>query len=197
MKKVLNKNRLFYFISIILVVIVLLIIGIKFVKDFIIKDNKDIITNDYMPYVGYIKKNMIIATGFNTWGMTNGILSGKIISDLILGRSNKYIKLFSPKRSLNLNVITNITGNLSSIIKANSTYNSKIKYSIINSKEVATYTDENGTHTVYTTCPHMGCKLIFNEVEKTWDCPCHGSRFNLDGHSIEGPSNYNISAKDN
>ena len=147
--------------------------------------NKDIITNDYMPYVGYIKKNMIIATGFNTWGMTNGILSGKIISDLILGRNSKYIKLFSPKRSLNLNVITNITGNLSSIIKANSTYNSKIKYSIINSKEVATYTDENGTHTVYTTCPHMGCKLIFNEVEKTWDCPCHGSRFNLDGHSIE------------
>lgn len=159
--------------------------------------NKDIITNDYMPYIGYIKKNIIIATGFNTWGMTNGILSGKIISDLILGRNNKYIKLFNPKRSLNLNVITNITGNISSIIKANSKYNSDIKYSIINSKEVATYIDENGNHTVYTTCPHMGCKLIFNEIEKTWDCPCHGSRFDLDGNSIEGPSNYNINVNDN
>ena len=52
--------------------------------------------------------------------------------------------------------------------------------------------DEGEEHIVYNLCPHMKCSLIFNEIEKTWDCPCHGSRFNIDGKSIEGPSNYDI-----
>ena len=50
-------------------------------------------------------------------------------------------------------------------------------------------------HKVINKCPHLGCSLIFNEIELTWDCPCHGSRFDLSGNSIEGPSNYNITYK--
>ena len=54
---------------------------------------------------------------------------------------------------------------------------------------------QGGKHTVYTKCPHMGCRLIFNEIEKTWDCPCHASRFDIDGKCISGPSNKDISFK--
>ena len=58
------------------------------------------------------------------------------------------------------------------------------------------YKDEKGIkHIVHNKCPHLGCSLIFNEVEKTWDCPCHSSRFDIDGKCIKGPSNYDISYK--
>ena len=50
-------------------------------------------------------------------------------------------------------------------------------------------------HIVYNKCPHLGCSLIFNEFEKTWDCPCHGSKFDIDGNCLRGPSKYNISYK--
>ena len=66
----------------------------------------------------------------------------------------------------------------------------------INGEKVAIYKDTNGKeHIVYNRCPHMKCGIVFNEVENTWDCLCHGSRFDLDGKCIEGPSNYDISFK--
>ena len=61
---------------------------------------------------------------------------------------------------------------------------------------IATYNDGENIYKVYNKCPHMGCSLIFNEVDKTWDCPCHASRFNLEGKCIKGPSTYDISYKD-
>ena len=66
-------------------------------------------------------------------------------------------------------------------------------YKKIDGKRVAIYVDEKGCeHTVLNRCPHMKCGLVFNEVEKSWDCLCHGSRFTLDGDVIEGPSNFDI-----
>ncbi|MBQ8892077.1 MAG: Rieske 2Fe-2S domain-containing protein [Bacilli bacterium] len=60
-------------------------------------------------------------------------------------------------------------------------------------KNEALYMDDGGcVHTVKRICPHMKCKLIFNEKELTWDCPCHGSRFTIDGKVINGPSIYDI-----
>ena len=56
--------------------------------------------------------------------------------------------------------------------------------------------EEKKEHIVYNKCPHLKCGLIFNEIEHTWDCPCHGSRFDIDGNVIEGPSNYNITYKE-
>ena len=71
--------------------------------------NKDIITNDYLPFIGSLNNDntMLIGTGYNTWGMTNGILAGKILSDIILKKENKYISLFEPKRSINIGKIIN------------------------------------------------------------------------------------------
>lgn len=164
----------------------------------------DIMTSDFLPYIGSINKEntLLLATGYNTWGMTNGSLAGKIISDIILKKPNKYITLFDPKRALNLGKIINFPLILSSnayaffkskLIRQKSWYSNNVKFKKINGENVAIYIDENQKeHIVYSNCPHLKCGLIFNEVEKTWDCPCHGSRFDIDGKNIEGPSNYNI-----
>ena len=73
----------------------------------------------------------------------------------------------------------------------------KNKFERRNGKNISIYTDGNKKeHIVYSICPHLKCNLIFNEVEKTWDCPCHGSRFDIDGKCIDGPSNYYITYKD-
>ena len=133
--------------------------------------NIDIMTSDGLPFIGSLKENMLIGTGYNTWGLTNGFLAGKILSDIIMKRDNPYISLFSPHRKNKKNMISyvsnsykNIDGFIKGYLKSSSSY----------------------------ICPHLGCKLIYNEVENTFDCPCHGSRFNGDGKCISGPSNKDI-----
>ena len=158
--------------------------------------NVDIITNDYVPYIGKIKERLLIGTGYNTWGLTNGFLAGKILSDIILDKNNKYINLFDPTR---INMMQ-VSGSISDMVKSVDGYinglsnkSDIITYKKIKGKSVATYKDKDGfMYMVYDTCPHMGCKLIFNEIEETWDCPCHASRFDKSGKCISGPSNKDI-----
>lgn len=167
--------------------------------------NKDIITNDYMPYIGRIYKDddtFLLACGYNTWGFTNGCLAGKILSDIITKKDNPYVLLFSPHRNINLNKIVRLPIDLGCSVKAivkstkGNVNNSKVIYKKIDGKNVAIYKDKNGKeHIVLNKCPHMKCGLVFNEVEETWDCLCHGSRFTIDGKCIEGPSNFDISFK--
>jgi len=168
--------------------------------------NTDIITPDYMPYIGKLKQNLYIGVGYNTWGMTNSILAAKIISDLILEKQNKYETIFNPNRfnlahiiKLPLIIFSQIKSYFGPKINKNKKwYNNKIIFKKINGKNIAIYKDEkNKNHIIYNKCPHLGCSLIFNEIEKTWDCPCHSSRFDIDGKCIKGPSNYDISYKEN
>ena len=159
--------------------------------------NIDIMTNDSLPYVGEINHNMYLGTGYNTWGMTNGVLAGKVISDLILNKDNKYVELFNPKR-VNLKMFGKgvIDGYYNAIgfVKGYLTDDESVRYEKYDGKEIAIYKDDKGIeHKVYTKCPHLGCRLNFNQKEKTWDCPCHASRFDLDGKCISGPSNDDIS----
>lgn len=163
--------------------------------------NVDIITSDHMPYIGELKNNMYIGTGYNTWGMTNGILAASIISDTILNIKNEYINTFNPNRINLSNLITLpsiLIGQTKSflgpkLIKNKSWYSERIKFINKNGKSLAIYKDDNGfNHIIHNKCPHFGCSLIFNEEEKTWDCPCHSSRFDIDGKCIKGPSNYDI-----
>lgn len=165
--------------------------------------NVDIITNDNLPYIGEIEKNMYIATGYNTWGMTNGSLAGEIISDLIQNKKNKYASLFNPKRKLTLSTfLYNSFCSLKPFIqnkidKNKSFYSNNVIFKKINGVDVGIYIDKNGNkHVVYNKCPHLKCSLIFNEEELTWECPCHSSKFDLDGKCIKGPSKYNISYKE-
>lgn len=168
--------------------------------------NIDITTNDYLPFIGWIDERMLIGTGYNTWGMTNGTIAGQIISDCLLKRDNPYIGLFDPKRKVNLGKVQTTFGIIfanaysfikSKVFKKKNWYSSNVKIERINGKTIGIYTDLNQIeHKVELTCPHLKCSLVFNEVERTWDCPCHGSRFDMDGNCIEGPSKYNIAYKE-
>lgn len=133
--------------------------------------NIDIITSDGLPYIGEVKDKLIMATGYNTWGLTNGFLAGSIIRDIILKKNNPYILLFDPKRNNLEKIIGNFTNSFKSISGfINGFINSKNNYK----------------------CTHMGCKLIYNEIENTFDCPCHGSRFDKNGNVIVSPANKKI-----
>lgn len=166
----------------------------------------DVMTDDSIPFAGKVKDNLYIATGFNKWGMTNSVISAKIISDGILKKENEFQHLFDPKRHYNIKrtfeLAFNIcrTGKTFICTKLDRYKKNMGKASII--KEDGTwygiYLDKDGTfHKVYNKCPHMGCSLTFNYFDKTWDCPCHGSRFGIDGDLIEGPSTYSIKIKKN
>jgi len=176
-------------------------------KDIILKySNVDIMTPDYLPYIGSINENMYLACGYNTWGMTNSVLAAKIISDTITGIANPYKFSFTPNRLTIAHILKFpliIASQIISffgpkIFKDKPWYSQNITFFKEGNKQLACFKDESGKkHIVYNKCPHLGCSLIFNEVEKTWDCPCHSSRFNIDGKCIKGPSNYDISYNKN
>ena len=171
--------------------------------------NFDIVTNDSMPIIGYIQKdnkNLLIGTGYNLWGMTNGTIAGKILSDLALEKENKYKALFDPNRTFNVNKLINyfsyniINGYNYILSKVNKQpkFYKNVEIREENGNKYGVYTDESGKeYIVYNLCPHMKCSLIFNTVDKTWDCPCHGSRFDIKGKVIKGPSTYDISIDKN
>ena len=164
--------------------------------------NDDVITIDKIPYIGKINKNnsnMLIGTGYNTWGITNGSLASLILSDIILNKENKYEELCNPLRSNNIKYLKdyfyNLGCNLIGYVKSKIGKNKKWYSNVIIKNGIGIVKDNNKIYKVYNKCPHMGCSLIYNEAEKTWDCPCHASRFNLEGKCIKGPSKYNIKYK--
>lgn len=164
--------------------------------------NHDLMTYDYMPFVGKIDNyNMFVLTGFNKWGNTNGVIGGSIISDLIVGKENEYTELFNPKRSISMLKVKNLVIYntlvmsryiLNKVKSSKQFYNDNVRIEYINGKKCGIYIDDKGKHIVSNICPHMKCNLVFNYVDKTWDCPCHVSRFDIDGNVIYGPSVYNI-----
>ncbi len=176
-------------------------------KDIVLKySNTDIMTPDHMPYIGKIDESLYLACGYNTWGMTNSILAASIISDALLGVPNMFSNTFSPSRftlahlaKIPYIIFCQTKSYLGTKLNKNkSWYRGKIRFFKVDGTTYATYKDENGLeHTIKDKCPHLGCSLIFNEQEKTWDCPCHSSRFDIDGKCIKGPSNYDISTNKN
>ncbi len=164
---------------------------------------------DHIPYIGKLTskhESVFVATGFNKWGMSNGSFASLLISDLILGTQSKYEDLFNPSRGevkgnlgdflkANLNVAKElIKGKITPDVKdLNDISNGEggiIKY---HGKRVAAYRDFSGSLFLHdSTCTHMGCELVYNNAEKTFDCPCHGSRFNYDGKVIEGAAIDNL-----
>lgn len=165
---------------------------------------QDCISLDGLPFIGqYSHKtpDWYVLTAFHKWGMTNAMVGANIICDLMLSKDNAYAALFSPQRFIPKLVIKpflkqtiNIVGNFLSYLKLPK-YNAttlpkncgdEIFYHF---RKVAAYKDEqNQLHICQLHCPHLGCKLKWNAIEKTWDCPCHGSRFTIDGHLIDNPS---------
>lgn len=167
---------------------------------------QDNITLDLLPYIGRLTKNtpnVYVATGFGSWGMTNGTISGQILSDYILGNENPYFDLFNPSRfpsgiatisfiKNNFNVAREfIAGYLPSIffLKVKNLKNGEGKIIQKGFRKVAVYKDEKGlVHYLSPTCTHLKCIVCWNTAEKSWDCPCHGSRFSKEGKLIHGPA---------
>lgn len=169
---------------------------------------QDLMTADSMPFIGYFDTNhdnRFVAAGFNKYGMTNGVLSSMIISDLIEGNNNRYHEMVSPHRSKGL--FQQIKQHATTPMESMSveTKNMLKNYPDINEVELSAgegavvkdgmlkkglYKDEenNEYYVVDNRCTHMGCSLSWNQPDKTWDCPCHGSRFNFKGNVIEGPA---------
>ena len=164
--------------------------------------NKDVLTNDYLPFVGSFSKqddSFLFLGGYGTWGFSNAVIGSVIIRDLLFHKPNSYISLFAPYRSLKGGrLLTDAFCTGQALFKSgkNNVNNQEVIYKKIDHQDVAIYIDENKKeHIVLNRCPHMKCGLVFNPLEKTWDCLCHGSRFSLDGKCIEGPSNLDISFK--
>ncbi len=166
---------------------------------------QDCISLDSIPYIGRLSsdsENIYIATGFKKWGMTSGTAAAMIISNMILGKENAWAGVFGPSR-FNLKASagefiresTKVAGEFISgklVLTGRSFDTLKKGESRIMRKglnRIGLYRDSNGMlFAVDTTCTHMGCELSWNEAEKTWDCPCHGSRFSYDGTVLEGPA---------
>lgn len=165
---------------------------------------QDCITIDGLPYIGYFNndnENIFVETGFKKWCMSTAMVSANIITDIICGRENKYSAVFSPQR-FNLqasigNILTNtfetVKGFSGHIIPTNCSCNDLPKNTAkeikFNGHKAGAYRDENGTIYIVTlTCPHLKCKLNWNDTTKTWDCPCHGSRYTYKGELIDNPS---------
>lgn len=161
--------------------------------------NIDIISGDNLPLMGQIEANLYISTAYNTWGMTNSILGAKIISDKIKNKQNIYENLFLPTRiskyhTFYQSIASNTLAFLKNIKKNKKWYDKNVFITYENNNFIGNYLDASGTlHQVYAICPHLKCPLVFNDVDLTWDCPCHSSRFSIDGKCLKGPSKYNIS----
>lgn len=168
---------------------------------------QDLTTLDKIPYIGSITKtqsNVFVATGFRKWGMTNGTIAAKVITDYILNRKNPYMELFTPSRfqiNPSLKQFTAVNFDVAKHLIKGKLENTKDIQSIenltpgnalvtrINGNRTGVFMDEN--HKVYmldTTCTHLRCEVEWNSGDQTWDCPCHGSRFSYTGEVITGPA---------
>ncbi len=175
--------------------------------------SQDNVTVDGLPFVGRMtpfEDRVLMATGFAKWGMTGGTAAALLLADLVLGRENPYASLLNPNR-LNLRTAA------PKLVKDNAVTGirflaDRVKHpgrrpieelapgegDIVRLKgeKVAGYRDEDGTlHAVSTVCTHLGCQVNFNQAERSWDCPCHGSRYAVDGSVLQGPAVHRLEIK--
>lgn len=125
---------------------------------------QDCMTLDGIPYIGkYSRRSneLYVATGFNKWGMTSAMVAALILSEEVQGRQSPYAFPFSPKRSiLHPQLAANLLETTCNLLKPTAPR-----------------------------CPHLGCALKWNPQERSWDCPCHGSRFDENGKLLDNPAN--------
>jgi Rieske Fe-S protein len=159
---------------------------------------------DGLPLIGesLSSSRVLVATGFSGTGMVFGTLGGMLMADLVLGRSNPWADLYKPSRfkplaagphvaKLNLEVAATFVLDRLKVPSVDALSEVPIgegKVVQIAGKKVAVYREESGAvHAVSPVCTHAACIVHWNGAEKTWDCPCHGGRYQPDGKVLEGP----------
>ncbi|MXV64611.1 FAD-dependent oxidoreductase [Natronorubrum sp. JWXQ-INN-674] len=160
---------------------------------------------DKVPFVGRVgaAENVLVATGFRGWGMTNGVASGRLLAEIVAGEEPPERDLFSPLR---FTPKTSASKTLTENADAMSQFATDWAQALLTpdrdplepgegrivrrgGKPLACSRDEDGQlHTASAVCTHMYCLVEWNDAERSWDCPCHGSRFAPDGEVLEGPA---------
>lgn len=126
--------------------------------------------HDGIPFIGkysIFTPNLYVATGFQKWGMTSSMVAAMILRDELCGEKNPYSEVFRPQR-------LNIRAGIRKFLVDVGTSVMGLSKGIFHRKGPR--------------CPHMGCELVWNPDEHSWDCPCHGSRFEEDGRLIDNPA---------
>ncbi|MCM0648543.1 FAD-dependent oxidoreductase [Clostridium swellfunianum] len=159
---------------------------------------------DGLRYIGRLTSrtpNIYVGTAFGKWGMTNSTVAGIMIKDLIIKGENPWTEAYSPQRftpaasyktftTQNLNVAKELFKHkFEELPETAELKHGEAKVLRHEGHRIGAYKDESGKlHVVDTTCTHMGCEVEWNSAEKSWDCPCHGSRFSYTGDIVEGPA---------
>lgn len=172
---------------------------------------QDCITPDRIPYIGRfsrIHSNWFVASGFCKWGMTGSMTAARIISNYITNKDNFNAPVFSPSR-FNISCVSFLChemGKTSKGIAKKLLYTPEEniedipagqgKIVSVNGKKRGVYKNKDGKcYIVSVKCPHLGCQLEWNPDEKSWDCPCHGSRFDYRGRLLDNPAQRGITVK--
>ncbi len=172
---------------------------------------QDCMPLDGVPYIGLYassEPSWYVATGFQKWGMTTSMVSAMILSDMIAGRTSPYAEVFSPRRFEPLisagefmkNSVKSAKGLLRTLFNLPQSTLDEIPcgHSGIVTYQDETwgvYKDDNGrAYVVSVRCPHLGCQLTWNADELSWDCPCHGSRFDYRGRLLDNPAQEDLQA---
>lgn len=141
---------------------------------------QDAMTLDGVPYIGKFsgkKENWYVATGFGKWGMTSSMVSARLLTAEIIGHPFPEADIFSPQRKITGEAIKGLA-------------NHSIQMVMGMGKRLIPFPKRKNSkgEKVIPVCPHMGCRLIWNPEEQTYECPCHGSRFDKEGHLLDDPA---------
>ena len=173
---------------------------------------QDCMTPDNVPYIGLYapgKPDWYVATGFNKWGMTGSMAAAELLADAITGRENADAAIFSPQR-FNAAIALETLREGAQAVKGLTLQHLTVPEAMvadlraghggvvdIGGQKAGVYRDDTGRlHAVNTQCPHLGCQLEWNPDEKSWDCPCHGSRFDFHGYLIDNPAGESLERLD-
>jgi glycine/D-amino acid oxidase-like deaminating enzyme/nitrite reductase/ring-hydroxylating ferredoxin subunit len=171
-------------------------------------------TTDGVPFVGPFHpgaEHVHVATGFGGWGMSSGIMAGALLAAAIDGQRLPWADLYDPRRlhplreagpmlKLQAEVARHFVGDRvrpSHVDSADEIAAGSGAVVRIGGEQCAVYRDDDGAvHAVSARCTHLGCIVHFNDAERAWECPCHGSRFGIDGSVIQGPANTPLQRKE-
>ena len=166
---------------------------------------QDVFPVDQLPWVGQLavgQPQVLMASGFSGWGMTNGTAAGLALADRATGRPSRWTTLFDPRRP-GVSALPQMLAMNASVAKHLVTGKSRRRpqsdidalepgeavVASVEGRQVAAHRDDAGTiHLVSATCTHLGCTVEWNAQARSWDCPCHGSRFGVDGRVLHGPA---------
>lgn len=172
-------------------------------------NTRDCISLDKIPYIGefsHLMKKMYVGTGFKKWGITLSNVAANIVTDNIMGKTNDFEDVFTATRMKPIKNRWEVENMLKETVKSVVLNKFKIdSWNVdmiendngaiieINGKNIGVYKDVNGNvYAVKPNCSHLGCLLSWNNIDKTWDCPCHGSRFDHKGNNIYEPGIKNL-----